>query len=127
MPGRGEPPGSLTMSRVTSLVHIISIVATFALVGADSARAVEEVVTGVLGSYTSGVWPILIGMKKGFFAKRGIEIDAVFVPSAPGLVQQLAWRIERRTVRSTELAAAWYIQHIGTCRKPSYGRRSTSG
>jgi NitT/TauT family transport system substrate-binding protein len=90
MPGRGEPPGSLTMSRVTSLVHIISIVATFALVGADSARAVEKVVTGVLGSYTSGVWPILIGMKKGFFAKRGIELDVVFVPSAPGLVQQLA-------------------------------------
>jgi len=78
------------MRRVISFAHIIGVVATFALVGADSANAVEKVVTGVLGSYTSGVWPVLIGMKKGFFAKRGIELDVVFVPSAPGLVQQLA-------------------------------------
>jgi ABC-type nitrate/sulfonate/bicarbonate transport system substrate-binding protein len=55
-----------------------------------AARSAEPVVTGVLGSYTSGVWPFLIGMKKGFFARHDIRPDVVFVPSAPGLVQQLA-------------------------------------
>jgi ABC-type nitrate/sulfonate/bicarbonate transport system substrate-binding protein len=69
------------MSRVISLVHIVSVAATFALVGTDSVGAVEKVLTGVLGSCTSGVWPVLIGMKKGFFAKLGIELDVVFVPS----------------------------------------------
>jgi ABC-type nitrate/sulfonate/bicarbonate transport system substrate-binding protein len=54
-------------------------------------RAAEKVVvTGVLGSYTSGVWPFLIAMKKGFLARHGIVPDVVFVPTAPGLVQQLA-------------------------------------
>ncbi|HEY6259792.1 MAG TPA: ABC transporter substrate-binding protein [Xanthobacteraceae bacterium] len=54
------------------------------------ARSADPVVTGVLGSYTSGVWPFLIGMKKGFFARHDIRPDVVFVPTAPGLVQQLA-------------------------------------
>jgi NitT/TauT family transport system substrate-binding protein len=54
------------------------------------ARAADPVITGVLGSYTSGVWPFLIGMKKGFFARHDIRPDVVFVPTAPGLVQQLA-------------------------------------
>src|SRR5215471_14622983 len=79
-----------TMRRIVSIAQIVSFVASFALIGADGAGAVEKVVTGVLGSYTSGVWPVLIGMRKGFFAKRGIELDIVFGPSAPGLVQQLA-------------------------------------
>jgi len=57
---------------------------------APSLAAPETVVTGVLGSYTSGVWPFLIGIKKGFFAKRSITPDVVFAPTAPGLVQQLA-------------------------------------
>jgi NitT/TauT family transport system substrate-binding protein len=78
------------MSRVISLVRVISIAAAFVLLDAGSAGAAEKVVTGVLGSYTSGTWPVLIGMKKGFFARRGIELDVVFGPSAPGLVQQLA-------------------------------------
>jgi NitT/TauT family transport system substrate-binding protein len=84
----------MPVSRVLSLVRIVSVAAACALAstitGTNSAVAVERVVTGVLGSYTSGVWPVLIGTKKGFFAKRGIELDVVFAPSAPGLVQQLA-------------------------------------
>jgi NitT/TauT family transport system substrate-binding protein len=55
-----------------------------------AARAADTVVTGVLGSYTSGVWPFLIGMRKGFFDRHNIKPDVVFAPTAPGLVQQLA-------------------------------------
>ncbi len=55
-----------------------------------AARSAERVVTGVLGSYTSGVWPFLIGMKKGFFARYDISPDVVFAPTAPGPMQQLA-------------------------------------
>ena len=55
-----------------------------------SACAAEKVViTGVLGSWTSGLWPFLIAQKKGLFARHGIQHDIVFVPTAPGLVQQL--------------------------------------
>lgn len=55
-----------------------------------AARAADTVVTGVLGSYTSGVWPFLIGMRKGFFDRHNLKPDVVFAPTAPGLVQQLA-------------------------------------
>ena len=45
-----------------------------------AALSAETVVTGVLGSYTSGVWPVLIGMKKGQFARHDINPDVVFAP-----------------------------------------------
>ena len=73
--------------RAALVMAILASVATF---GSAAVHAEETVVTGVLGSYTSGVWPFLIGMKKGMFARHGIKPDVVFVPTAPGLVQQLA-------------------------------------
>lgn len=59
------------------------------LVAAPAHAAEKTVVTGVLGSWTSGLWPFLIAQKKGLFARHGIKHDIVFVPTAPGLVQQL--------------------------------------
>jgi ABC-type nitrate/sulfonate/bicarbonate transport system substrate-binding protein len=74
--------------------HVLKAVSISALMlswcCAPSLAAPETVVTGVLGSYTSGAWPFLISVKKGFFARRGIVPDVVFARTAPGLVQQLA-------------------------------------
>src|SRR3954452_16201061 len=82
---------------MNSFRHFRPLAAAVAvLIGAGTAfapttvRAADPVITGVLGSYTSGVWPFLIGMKKGLFARHDIRPDVVFVPTAPGLVQQLA-------------------------------------
>lgn len=55
-----------------------------------AARATEKIATGFVGSPTSSGWAWFIGMSKGYFAEVGIEIDPVFVPSAPGIVQQLS-------------------------------------
>jgi ABC-type nitrate/sulfonate/bicarbonate transport system substrate-binding protein len=54
------------------------------------AYATETIVTGMLGSANSGGWPFYIGLKKGFFADAGVALDIIYVPTAPGLVQQLA-------------------------------------
>lgn len=59
------------------------------LSSAPAVAAEKVVVTGVLGSWTSGLWPFLIAQKKGLFARQNIRHDIVFVPTAPGLVQQL--------------------------------------
>ncbi len=59
------------------------------LASAPALAAEKEVITGVLGSWTSGLWPFLIAQKKGLFSRHGIKHDIVFVPTAPGLVQQL--------------------------------------
>ena len=61
-----------------------------ALGGGLPAHAAETVVTGMLGSPNSGGWPIYIALKKGFFEAAGIKPDIIYVPTAPGLVQQLS-------------------------------------
>ena len=68
-------------------VFAISVALSFAVQPAAAAEKI--VVTGVLGSWTSGLWPFLIAQKKGFFSRHNIKHDIVFAPTAPGLVQQL--------------------------------------
>src|SRR5882757_3734284 len=95
----GEPMSSARQNvnepnrRARAQVLRFAIAALIAAAGGfapTAARAADPVITGVLGSYTSGVWPFLIGMKKGFFARHDIRPEVVFVPTAQGLVQQLA-------------------------------------
>src|SRR5215470_14458328 len=73
-----------------SLLAIALAASLTGSLGPTTGLAADTVVTGVLGSYTSGVWPFLIGMRKGFFDRHNIKPDVVFAPTAPGLVQQLA-------------------------------------
>ncbi|MGH7087287.1 MAG: ABC transporter substrate-binding protein [Stellaceae bacterium] len=60
-----------------------------ALAAAAPAHALEKITTGLIGSPNTGGWPFYIGVSEGFFAKAGIEPQFVYVPTAPGLVQQL--------------------------------------
>jgi NitT/TauT family transport system substrate-binding protein len=62
----------------------------FALCAIAPARAVDTIVTGMLGSPSSGGWPYYIALKKGMFEAAGIKLDIIYVPTAPGLVQQLS-------------------------------------
>ena len=43
-----------------------------------------------MGSASANLWPVFIGIKKGFFAAENIKLDVVFVQSSANLVQQLA-------------------------------------
>lgn len=56
---------------------------------AAPARAADKISIGIIGAPGSGGWLYYIGQAEGYFAKAGIEPDFVYVPSAPGLVQQL--------------------------------------
>jgi ABC-type nitrate/sulfonate/bicarbonate transport system substrate-binding protein len=61
------------------------------MVSAPSAAwAADKVTSGFVGGPTSSGWPWFIGMAKGYFAAAGVEIDPVYVPSAPGIVQQVS-------------------------------------
>jgi NitT/TauT family transport system substrate-binding protein len=57
---------------------------------APAARAEDTIVTGLIGAANAVEWQFYIGMKKGFFADAGIKLDVIYVPTASGLVQQLA-------------------------------------
>ena len=59
-------------------------------IAAPSARALETIETGLIGSPQAGGWPYYIALEKGFFTEAGVALDIVYVPTAAGLVQQLA-------------------------------------
>lgn len=55
-----------------------------------AAAAETSVQTGMIGAPNAVGWPWYIGIDKGFFAASGIKLDLIYVPTASGLVQQLA-------------------------------------
>jgi NitT/TauT family transport system substrate-binding protein len=56
---------------------------------AGPARAAEKISIGIIGGPAAGAWPWAIAQEEGFFKQAGIEPDFIYVPSAPGLMQQL--------------------------------------
>jgi NitT/TauT family transport system substrate-binding protein len=52
-------------------------------------QAAEKISIGIIGSPAAGAWPWAIAQDEGFFKQAGIEPDFIYVPSAPGLMQQL--------------------------------------
>ncbi len=61
-----------------------------ALLAAPVAAATETIVVGSVGSASANLWPVMVGIKKGFFAAEDIKIDLVFVQANAGVIQQLA-------------------------------------
>ncbi|MEW6452676.1 MAG: ABC transporter substrate-binding protein [Pseudomonadota bacterium] len=61
-----------------------------ALLHAPVARAADTISIGTVGSASANLWPVYIGIEKGFFAEAGLKVDIVYVQSSAALVQQLA-------------------------------------
>lgn len=61
-----------------------------AMLASAGARAADTIVVGSVGSASANLWPVTVGVKKGFFATEDIKIDLVFVQSNAGVIQQLA-------------------------------------
>src|SRR5271165_2777211 len=57
---------------------------------ASTARATDTVTIGLVGGSPALYWPTEIGRAKGIFATEGLIVDAVYVPSSGGIVQQLS-------------------------------------
>jgi len=57
---------------------------------AAPARATDTIEIGLIGAANAVEWPFYIGVHKNFFADAGINLDVIYVPTAAGLVQQLA-------------------------------------
>src|SRR5215470_15628632 len=53
------------------------------------ARAAESVTIGTVGSASANLWPVFIGINKGFFAEQNVKVDLVYVPSSAQVIQQL--------------------------------------
>jgi NitT/TauT family transport system substrate-binding protein len=57
---------------------------------APPAAAAETVVAGGVSSGSTNLWPIHVGIRKGFFQSAGINVDLVFAQSNASVIQQLA-------------------------------------
>jgi NitT/TauT family transport system substrate-binding protein len=56
---------------------------------APPTRAADNVTIGTVGSASANLWPVFIGINKGFFAAENLNVDLYFVQSSANLVQQL--------------------------------------
>ncbi len=61
-----------------------------ALMSVAPARAVDTVTIGTVGSPSANLWPLFIGIDKGFFTAENIKPDLVYIPSSAAVIQQLS-------------------------------------
>ncbi|HEY3920002.1 MAG TPA: ABC transporter substrate-binding protein [Stellaceae bacterium] len=55
---------------------------------APGARA-EKIEAGAVGGPTATMWLFYVGFDEGFFKKNNVDLDIIFAPTAPGILQQL--------------------------------------
>jgi NitT/TauT family transport system substrate-binding protein len=70
-------------------VVVASLLAGAAMLVAPQARAAEAVTVGTVGQASANLWPVFIGLNKGFFAAEDLKVDVVYVQSSAQLVQQI--------------------------------------
>jgi ABC-type nitrate/sulfonate/bicarbonate transport system substrate-binding protein len=73
-----------------SLRNLAALIVCLGMLGASHARAADNVSIGTVGSASSNLWPVYIGIKKGFFDAANVKVDIVYVQSSANMVQQLA-------------------------------------
>ena len=53
-------------------------------------RAADTVTIGTVGSPSANLWPVFIGIDKGFFAAQNLKADVVYIQSSASVIQQLS-------------------------------------
>ena len=60
------------------------------LVLAQAARADDSVEVGLVGAISPTHWPVLVGLKKGYYAAERLKLDLIHAQSSGAVLQQLA-------------------------------------
>jgi len=76
---------------MTLMKHLRCAIAalTLAAPAIGPALAAETVTVGTVGSASANLWPMFIGIKKGFFAEADLKIDLIYIQSSAQVIQQL--------------------------------------
>jgi NitT/TauT family transport system substrate-binding protein len=53
-------------------------------------RAQNTVTVGTVGSPSANLWPLFIGIDKGFFTAENVKVDLIYIPASASAIQQLA-------------------------------------
>lgn len=54
------------------------------------ARAADTVSIGTVGSPSANLWPLFIGIEKGFYTAENVKPDLVYIQSSASVIQQLS-------------------------------------
>lgn len=74
---------------VAKAIRRAAVAAVIAAAVATPLRAADSVTVGTVGSASANLWPVFIGLNKGFFAEQNVKIDLVYVQSSAQMIQQL--------------------------------------
>jgi NitT/TauT family transport system substrate-binding protein len=75
---------------ITPRRSVVLACALMGLMAGGPALAAEKVTVGKVGAGSAPHWPLYIASDKGFFQKRGIELDVIAASSNPTMLQQTA-------------------------------------
>jgi ABC-type nitrate/sulfonate/bicarbonate transport system substrate-binding protein len=53
-------------------------------------HAQNTVTLGTVGSPSANLWPLFIGIDKGFFTAENVKVDLIYIPASANAIQQLA-------------------------------------
>jgi NitT/TauT family transport system substrate-binding protein len=53
-------------------------------------RAVDTVTIGTVGSPSANLWPLFIGLDKGFYAAENLKAEVIYIQSSASVIQQLS-------------------------------------
>jgi ABC-type nitrate/sulfonate/bicarbonate transport system substrate-binding protein len=66
------------------------VLAALALLAPPPAGAIETITAGAVGSSSTTIWPVYIGIRKGFFDTVGLKVEPVYAQSSTAIAQQVA-------------------------------------
>ena len=78
------------MQAMRAIGRVVSGLAIAVLLAVAPAGALDTVTIGTVGSASANLWPMFIGLDKGFFAAENVKVDLVYVPASAAVIQQLA-------------------------------------
>ena len=73
-----------------ALSHMALGFAMATLFSVAPVRALDTVTIGTVGSPSANLWPLFIGLDKGFFTAENLKLDVVYIQSSAAVIQQLS-------------------------------------
>jgi NitT/TauT family transport system substrate-binding protein len=78
------------MRMVRAIAPAILGFAIASLLAVAPARAADTVTIGTVGSPSANLWPLFIGVEKGFYTAENVKPDLVYIQSSAAVIQQLS-------------------------------------
>src|ERR1700689_448598 len=69
-----------------------AMLAALVLLTSSAAKADDKLEVGLVGAISMTHWPLLIGLKKGYYAAEHVNLDLIHIQSSGGGLHQLAAR-----------------------------------